>query len=242
MSRVLASATTILLALTFAVAQGADDGVKCSTAKQKAAAKKIGATLKCHQKAAADAVPVDPECLAKVDAKFSEAIAKAEARGGCIVTGDEAALDQACDECVDGIRGLTPTAPPTCGEGTFPQCGGTCPLGQSCQAFIVDSLSCVQGQGQSTTCSSYCACVDPTLACNGQACGRICHRKTRDTQCGGSPLTESCCGDFGGRCNATTGNPACCCAGACFDPPFGNNASCIQSIACNATRTASVCQ
>jgi hypothetical protein len=244
MSRAVKPTVTILLALTFAVAHGADKlAVKCSAGKQKAAVKKVGADLKCYQKAAADDVVVDPACLAKADTKFSESIAKIEAKGGCIITGDEAAIDQAADECVADIRGLTPVSPPTCGDGDFPECGGTCPAGQTCLALIVHDTNCSPGQGMSTTCNAVCRCVDASSACDGQPCGRICKRFTRSLQCGGSPLTETCCGNFGARCDATTGDPACCCAATCFEPPFGGGGgNCIQSLVCDASGSAALCQ
>jgi hypothetical protein len=231
--------TIMLLALMAGSGQTADKAaVKCSTGKQKAAVKKIGSKLKCHQKANAADLPVDQECLTKAETKFSDTIVKIEAKGGCIITGDEAVIEQAADECIDDIRGLTPVSPPTCGGSGYPECGGTCPAGQACQAMLVTTFESGGGGGTggTETCAATCACVDPTVACNGGPCGRICQRSTI-FRSSGPDTTETCCGGFGNRCDATTGNPSCCCTGACFDPPFGGGSgTCLETPSCNGTQ------
>ena len=59
-------AMAILLTVMVTFGQAVDKAaVKCSTGKQKAAVKKIGSKLKCHQKANAAGLPVDQACLAK---------------------------------------------------------------------------------------------------------------------------------------------------------------------------------
>jgi hypothetical protein len=243
MSRAYGAITTmIVLALAAAPARAVDkDAVKCSTGKQKAAVKKIASKLKCQQKANAADLPVDQECLTKAETKFSESIAKVEAKGGCIISGDEAVIEQAADDCIDEINGLTPASPPTCGGTTYPQCGGTCPAGQTCQAFIRTYFESGSGGGTggTQTCTTSCECVDPTVACNGGPCGSICQQHVNGDQ--GGLTTESCCGGFGNSCNATTGSPACCCAGSCFDPPFGGgSARCLSTPTCSGTQR--VCQ
>jgi len=245
MSRAFGGLTTIIIVLSLAIAPGhaADKAaVKCSTGKQKAAVKKIGIKLKCHQKANAADLPVDQECLAKAETKFSESIAKIEAKGGCIITGDEATIEQAADECVDEINGLTPASPPTCGGTAYPECGGTCPSGQTCQAFLRTSFESgsMGGTGGTSTCAAGCECVDPTIACDGGPCGRICQRHT-NIRSSGNEVTETCCGGFGGRCDTATGSPACCCATSCFEPPFGGGGGhCLAGPTCSGTQR--VCQ
>ncbi len=215
---------------------------KCAAAKQMAAVKKVASKLKCHQKANARGVPVDQACLTTAERKFSEAITKAEsrARGGCAVTGNEAAIEQVCDTCVDDIRNLTPVIPPTCGDGAYPQCGGTCPGGMSCQAFIRVHEKCVQGQGRSKSCSSFCQCVDPATACNGQACGRTCSLDTHDVACGNLD-SAVCCSGLGRACDVVSGSPQCCCATSCSQP-VGTIGACEQGMTCNATGTGTQCQ
>src|SRR5262245_13270153 len=58
-------------------------GQKCSQSKRKAAGKKTSAKLTCHAKAITKGIAVDSTCLAKAEVKFSNSIAKAEAKGGC---------------------------------------------------------------------------------------------------------------------------------------------------------------
>ncbi|HKA31519.1 MAG TPA: hypothetical protein VKH82_19200 [Candidatus Binatia bacterium] len=79
---------------------------KCSIAENKAAAKKIAAKLKCQEKAL-EVGAVDPTCLTAAETKFNEAIAKAEAAGGCAVTGDGPRIESAVDACVSAIATLT---------------------------------------------------------------------------------------------------------------------------------------
>jgi hypothetical protein len=212
-------------------------GVKCAAAKQKAASKKIASKLKCYAKAAAKAVTVDPTCLGDADTKFSDAITKADSKGGCVVTNDAPSIEGAADACVTSILSLTPTAPPTCGNSAYPTCGGTCAAGQICQAVISQDTS--GGCGLTDRCSTSCQCVDELMACNGQPCGRICFRFS---QCAGnmeSQTTESCCSGADQAC-LVTGTPTCCCAGSCVQP-VGSLGSCDQQFTCNAAGTSTQC-
>jgi len=70
---------------------------KCAVAKSKAATKKIEAKLKCQQRAAQEGTAVDAACLTTAETKFDGAIAKAEAPGGCAVSGDGATIEAAVD-------------------------------------------------------------------------------------------------------------------------------------------------
>ena len=94
---------------------------KCAVAKSKAAAKKIEAKLKCQQRAVQEGTAVDSACLTTAETKFNQAIARAEAPGGCAVSGDGATIEAAVDSCVDSVAALTTgTAPPTTGCCSFP--------------------------------------------------------------------------------------------------------------------------
>jgi hypothetical protein len=98
---------------------------KCAAVKQKAAGKKIAARLGCYSKAVAKTVPVDPDCLAKANTKFSATFAKADAAGGCTIPGDATAQELAADSAVATIaaaEAATPI-PPVFGA----PCGTTCP-------------------------------------------------------------------------------------------------------------------
>src|SRR5262245_6716982 len=67
--------------------------VKCAAAKIKAAGKKSEAKLKCHSSAFGRGVAVDARCLAKAGNKLLQAFQLADARGGCVATGDAAAIE-----------------------------------------------------------------------------------------------------------------------------------------------------
>lgn len=107
------AAWLLLGALLPAISAGAHPGQtpqqKCAIAKNKAAAKKIAAKLKCQQKAL-EVGAVDPACLTAAETKFNGAIAKAEATGECAVTGDGPTIESAVDACVSAIVTLTSSA------------------------------------------------------------------------------------------------------------------------------------
>lgn len=88
-------------------------------AKSKAAAKSLGAQLKCWQKAIAKgSVTPDAECLAVADEKLAAAIAKVDAKGGCIVSGDASGIGSTVDACVEGVVASTPGVGPACTAST----------------------------------------------------------------------------------------------------------------------------
>ena len=109
------------------------DTAKCAAAKQLAAGKKTLRKIKCYSTAVKKEGAVnfvDPECLAKVEEKFQAAIAKAEAKGGCAVTGDAGSLETLVNGCVQDVLLATPTEPCLPG-GAVCLIGGCCP-GLSC--------------------------------------------------------------------------------------------------------------
>lgn len=75
----------------------------CSSAKKRCAAKKTAGLLKCHAKAEAKAVPVDPTCIAKIVTKFDACFVNAETRIPCLTTGDVAAVEATVDAFVDDV-------------------------------------------------------------------------------------------------------------------------------------------
>ena len=83
---------------------------KCAVAKLKAATKKANAELKCQKKALATGQSVDPACLAKAQARFAQAFANAEARGGCKNAGDAPAVQDTVELFVDDV--VTAVGPP----------------------------------------------------------------------------------------------------------------------------------
>lgn len=123
-----------------------------------------------------------------------------------------------------GDRSVTPTASKllcipvdtpifSCGQGPYPQCGGTCPDGQECHG-----VSIVSGQFPTCTGQLSCGCVDPAVACLGAPCpSRLCTIGSCGVGFGG--CTD--CERSGGACG-TDGD---CCFGTCFkinrDDPTG---------------------
>jgi hypothetical protein len=70
---------------------------KCTAAKFKEAGKKAAAKASCQSKAAAKGLAVDPACLAKAETKFDAGWTKAEAKGDCVTTADNAAIEAKVD-------------------------------------------------------------------------------------------------------------------------------------------------
>jgi hypothetical protein len=163
---------------------GATPAQKCAVAKQKAAAKKVSAKLKCWQKAiAAGTASADPACLTTAETKFTTAVAKAETKGGCVETGEAGVIENTVDTCVNNIVARTPSTNPCSGSGVL--FGGSCwyigpstpPLNQS-------------------SCDTVCAGVG--LACDDAA--------TRDVAGSGGTLA-SCGAIIDALVPATAPNP-----------------------------------
>ena len=137
--RVAASVLVVAALAPAAVRASQTPGQKCSVAKIKAAGKKANAALTCYAKSTAKGTPVDQACLTNASAAFLKAFQKAEAKGGCAVVGDAAAIESTVDAFVSAIalalpavppltptRTITPTgtatrtATPTCSDGVTP--------------------------------------------------------------------------------------------------------------------------
>jgi hypothetical protein len=85
---------------------------KCAAAKQKAAGKKANSLLACYAKATLKQSSVDSACVTKVQDKFTTAFAKADAAGGCILTGDAPNVEPVVDAFASNIVTLTPATMP----------------------------------------------------------------------------------------------------------------------------------
>jgi pimeloyl-ACP methyl ester carboxylesterase len=104
-SRLAASfAVAILLAVTPLARAGTDPADACKNAKAKAAGKKAADLLKAYGK---DAKKEDAAKLAssisKAQSKFTKSFNKAESKGGCLTTGDAAAIEAKVDAFVEDI-------------------------------------------------------------------------------------------------------------------------------------------
>ena len=83
---------------------------KCAIAKLKAATLKVNSELKCQKKALATGRAVDATCLEKAQAKFAQAFAKAETKGGCKSEGDAPEVQGSAELFVDDV--VTTLGPP----------------------------------------------------------------------------------------------------------------------------------
>lgn len=93
----------------------------CAIAKNKAAVKQVSASAKCWQKAIARGeAAASPDCLAAATGKFVAAIAKADSKDGCLVTGDAGTIGGAADACINGIIDATPASSTTTTTTTVP--------------------------------------------------------------------------------------------------------------------------
>lgn len=104
--------TLALIAVVYApVAQAASTPAqKCAVAKLKAATRKADVELKCQKKALAAGSAVDAACLEKAQAKFAQAFADAEAKGGCKSEGDAPEVQESVEAFVDDV--VTTLGPP----------------------------------------------------------------------------------------------------------------------------------
>jgi len=109
----MAMVAVLALSAGFIHASGTD-AQKCQASKVKAVSKKLSAKLKCIAKAASKGAPVDGTCLSNADTKFNSAVGKADAKGGCALTGDGATLAQLVDNDVNTVSAMTTSAPLTC--------------------------------------------------------------------------------------------------------------------------------
>jgi hypothetical protein len=159
----IAIAGVVLLA---AASQAAHSpGAVCAAAKQKATGQKAVSRLKCYTKAMLANVAIDQSCLDKAETKFSDAITKAEAKGGCVNTGDATDLESAVDTFVGSVVTLTPASTTT--TTTIP-CGAI--VGGFCWFRAANGANC------DTTCA---------------AAGRVYSDATRD-YAGSNGTTANC--------------------------------------------------
>ncbi len=75
----------------------------CASQKLKAICAKQKALLTCHAKAEKRGVPLSSLCIFKAQSKFIATINKIDAKGGCQLTGDAAALEVSVDAFVDDV-------------------------------------------------------------------------------------------------------------------------------------------
>lgn len=151
-TRVMGAMASLIGALLVPMPAGAGVSgiVKCQAAKVKAVGKRIYAESKCYQKSLLKSLPVDPACLAILQAKFSIAVAKADSIGPCSGT---VPVLSGVDGCVGTIVGTiidvtTTTTSTTLGGTTTTMPGqilGCCSNGPAC--LYQDANTCAQING-----------------------------------------------------------------------------------------------
>ncbi len=190
----------LALVLAGAPASATPDARLCAIRKLKAASRKSAAELVCFEQAIASGAPLDPSCLAKADARFTAAFARAEARGGCVITGDAGSVETTVDACVENLVSVVPASTTTtvtttsssstlATTTTFPQCGA---LGNSCDGACPDGSSpgiCGAHAGGGVVCVGRLACV-PSSCTSDADCGG----GKRCVVPGGPFGLTSCCG------------------------------------------------
>jgi hypothetical protein len=97
--------TSVVLLGAVVVSAALTGPVRCRIAKLKAATRKIAGKMKCERKAIQHGTSVDPACLAKVEAKFGAAVAKADRPAPC--PGGVGPIEDVVDGCVADLLGAT---------------------------------------------------------------------------------------------------------------------------------------
>jgi hypothetical protein len=119
-TRLTGSIVVGLTLLVVGIGHASGSAPKCAAAKQKAAGKDASSLLACYAKASQTQLPVDSGCTMKAEGKFTTAFAKADAAGGCILTGDAPNVEPVVDAFASNIVTLTPATMGT----TTPKCPG----------------------------------------------------------------------------------------------------------------------
>ena len=152
-----------------------DPGVACAVSKQKAAAKKLSAKVKCHGTAMKKGVAVDAACLTNAEAKFDESFAKAEAKGGCITTADAATIEALIDDTLDELRQALPPAQPCPGAGSSTACQAYVDV-VACTTCCDANFECLMecGTAEAFTCAGTPYNDFCSAAANAAGCAAVC--------------------------------------------------------------------
>ena len=170
----MAVAALVAGALAAGAAHASDPTARCAAVKLRAAGHKTQGKLDCEARGALHGGGADPACLARVEAKFAAAWARIEARGGCALTRDVAAVESRVDQLVaDLVAAIPPTTNTTttqtttssCPPTTAFYCGDFCPPSPPV-ALCPPGMTC-------TTSGPSCTCTGPAPPC-GDLNGRFC--------------------------------------------------------------------
>jgi hypothetical protein len=235
---------------------------KCLGAKLKAIGKKESAKVVCYAKAAArNDYSGLSQCLAKAEAKFVVAFAKADAAGGpCL--GDTDTCECIVDGCIKGIRGQLPDAGPSACESARLKAAAR----KAKRIFACNAKATTKGVAVDATCvqkakDKFAAAFAKTTGCTGDQTavedlvdGRCIGRAGADSA-GGAMVTVICeqgthappCSDEGqpcGSCGDGVCVRTCDCVGAgalvCLSNGTALLGSCTTDAECPAGDTCAV--
>ncbi len=166
-------------------AQAVDPEVKCQSKKLTAAGKYAQCRLKAEAKSAKTGEPADFEkCELKLDTLF----AKAEKNDTCPTEQDQDGVRRTLQLGTEAVVGTFLVA--ECGS-SQPQCGGLCPIGQTCSRHYACG-----GQASLPSCKTRFDCSEPFPDCTQSGCQCVpAHKRAFVTS---FYLT----GDFGGVASA----------------------------------------
>ena len=140
---------------------GATPGAKCAAAKIKAAGKKVYAKARCYQRAILAETSVEPECLAKMEDKFTAAVGKAELLGPCPGTAND--LEAIVDDCVEALTAAiattttsTTTTTPTTTTTLTTNVVTCCETSSACAVLSVSDCSIFSARATPGPAGSWC--------------------------------------------------------------------------------------
>jgi len=193
---------------SFVEAKMSTPAEKCAAAKLNAAAKKMAAKLRCYQKAVAANGRLHPNCLVVAEATFAAAFARAEARGGCVTTGDAAAIEMEVDAdvaaLVSALSPVTITTTPTTASTATTTSTTTTTLAMT--STTTTAPACLLGSSCGACGSGTCRPdVEGVNICAGGLClGGPC---TADADCGAGMVCIVFLTEFGSSTTCCTDCP-----------------------------------
>ena len=149
-----------------AVSASSRHAVKCAEAKLRAVRRKVDAKLACQASAVRKRTAINPLCIAKAEAAFLTAFARAEAKGGCFNPNGESETrsESSVDDFIANIGSLLiPCSPSPAGTLCGPSdCSGSltvCLADVSGAPVCADTTDCAQVCTSDATCEAGRACV-----------------------------------------------------------------------------------
>jgi hypothetical protein len=144
---------------------------RCEGTKWRAAGKKAKGRLLCHSKAVLRAVPVDPACLLKQEAKFAASFVKAESAGPCPGSASvvEGVVDAGVDDVASALGSGSNVCPDCCANTRFSFT--TAPGSGVCGA--ADPGVCMGPTDPGIPCTTDFECSFPDVCLGDLACGGL---------------------------------------------------------------------